>query len=310
MRHDALRRAIGAGVVIAAAATLFGNRMVGLTGASFNASATNTGSAFAGGWVGQASAATATASGYDVGLSWTPGTAGPVTGQTIRGTDNGTSSNCSGAAYSDFSFTLGAAVGSTTDANRAVTSPVSNGDWVCYQIVSTSATAWTQSYNLSALQVGLAATSVSIANAGGTANTVEPGDTIAITFNQRTNLTASSVKVCVFGTPDNTILIGDLKSGSNCGTASGDGYSIGKLTTSSTVGSAGARFTSSSVAVTTSSPWKVTITLGSGGTDSVASGATWQFTPSSSVKSYATTDQAQACTSGASTCTPTTSSSF
>jgi hypothetical protein len=186
MRHDALRRAIGAGVVIAAAALLFGNNIVGSTGATFNASTTNTGSAFAGGWVGKASSATATASGYDVNLGWTPGTDGPVTGQTIKGTYNGTSSNCSGAAYTDFSINLGAAVNSATDTNRGVSH---NGDWVCYEIVSNSATVWTQALPLSALQVGLAATNLSISNGGGTSNTIEGGDTITITFNQQTTLT-------------------------------------------------------------------------------------------------------------------------
>lgn len=304
MRHDALRRAIGAGLVIAAAALLFGNHIVGSTGATFNASATNTGSAFAGGWIGKPSSATAVASGYDVKLNWTPGTDGPVTGQTIRGTYNGTSSNCSGAAYSDFSFTLGASVASTTDANRGVSH---NGDWACYEIVSTSATVWTQALALSALQLGLAATNVSVSN-NGTANAIEAGDTITITFNQQTTVAASSVKVCVFGSPDNTILIGDQKNGSNCGTTA-DGASIGTLSYSSLIGNS-SRFTSSSVSVSSSSPWRVTITLGSGTATGTLSGGTWTFTPASTISTNAPADNAPACTSPAATCQPTTSSSF
>jgi hypothetical protein len=305
MRHDVLRRAIGAAFVIAAAALLFGNEIVGSTGATFNASTTNTGSAFAGGWVGKPSSGTATASGYDVNLGWTPGSDGPVTGQTIKGTYNGTSSSCSGAAYTDFSFTLGAAVNSTTDANRGVSH---NGDWACFEIVSTSATVWTQALTLSAFQLGLAATNVSISNGGGTSNTIEGGDTIAITFNQMTTLSNTSVKVCAFGAPDNEILIGDQKTGNNCGNT-GDGYSIGILTTSSTVGGSGTRFTNSGVSVSSSSPWQVAITLGNGGTASVASGATWKFTPAATITTNAPADNAPACTSG-STCQPTTSSSF
>lgn len=298
MRHDALRRAIGAGLVIAAAALLFGNNIVGSTGATFNASATNTGSGFSGGWVDRPAGATATASGYDVNLGWTPGT-NAVTGQSIKGTYNGTSSNCSGAAYTDFSFNLGAAVSSTTDANRGVSH---NGDWVCYEVVSTSATVWTQALPLSALQVGLAATNVSISN-GGTSGAVDQGDTITITFNQAINLASGSAKVCVFANPDNTILVGDQRGGASCGSVTGDGYNIGTLTTSASLGSA--RFTNSSYTVSGNT---ITMTIGSGGSAS-ASGASWTFTPAATIQSNAPADNAPACTSG-STCRPTTGSNF
>jgi hypothetical protein len=223
-----------------------------------------------------------------------------VTGQTIAGTDNGSSSNCSGAAYTDFSFTLGAAANTTTDANRGVSR---NGDWVCYEIVSTSATVWTQALTLAALQVGLAANSLSISN-GGTSGTIDGGDTITVTFNQSVNLSnSSSVKICVFGSPDNTILIGDQRGGASCGSVTSDGYNIGKLTTSTTLASA--RFTGSNLTVSGNT---ITITLGSGGSSS-ASGASWTFTPASSIQSNAPADNAPACTSG-STCQPTTGSNF
>lgn len=300
MRHDALRRAIGAGMVIAAAALLFGNHIVGLTGATFNASATNAGSAFAGGWIGKPTSPTATASGYDVKLTWTPGTAGPVTGQTIKGTDNGTSSNCSGAAYTDFSYTVTAAAASSTDSNRATTAPVGNGDWVCYEVVSTSATVWTQATPLSALQVGLAATGVAISN-GGTSGSIDQNDTITVTFNQAVAASSvpTTVKVCVF---PNTIVIGDPSSGSKCNSAS-DVPSIGTLTTTTAL--ANSRFTGSTASVSGST---VTIKLSTGGAVS-ASGASWTFTPATTILSSATVDQASACTSG-SNCQPTTSSNF
>jgi hypothetical protein len=307
MRQGALRRAVGAGVVIAGAAIILGNGVVGSTSASFVGETKNAGSAFAGGWIGAPSAGSATASGYDMKLAWTPGTAGPVTGQQLKGVDNGTSSNCTGAAYASLTTLASAGTASYTDANRG--NAANNGDWYCYELVSTSATVWTSLFDLPAAQLGLAATGVSIANgAGGTANTIEGGDTITLTFNQRTTIPNGSVKVCVFNT-NKTILIDDQKSGNNCGSVTGDGYNIGALTTTSTITGA-SRFTNSSVSVSTTAPWTVTITLGSGGSSTVTAGATWSFTPAAGVLSFATTDQAAACTTTATTCQPTSATSF
>lgn len=305
MRDDALRRAIGAAVVITAAALLIGNGIIGSTGAVFNAETKNNASAFAGGWVGAPTAATATTSGYDGILNWTPGTQS-VTGQTINVADNGTSSNCTGAAYGS-PATVSATTNARTDANRAASA---NGDWFCYQIVSTSATVWTSVLNLPAVQLGLAATNVAIAN-GGTANSIDGGDTITITFNQQTTIANSStLKVCAFGGGSNTILLGDGKTGNNCGSAATDGYTIGQLTTTSTISGSSTRYTNSSVSVSTSAPWTVTITLSNNGSTTVASGANWTFTPSASVATNVATDRAPACTSPAATCQPTTSTSF
>lgn len=305
MRHDALRRAVGAGVVIAAAAALLGNGIVGSTSAVFTAQTKNAASGFAGGWVGAPSAGTVAASGYDMQLAWTPGTAGPVTGQQLQGVDNGTSSNCTGAAYGALTTLASASTSSYTDASRGNTT--NNGNYYCYRLVSTSATVWTASYDLPATQLGLVATAVSVSNGGGTANRIEGGDTITVTFNQRTNYSGSGVKVCLF--TDGTMVLDDSRGGASCGSSGGDGTSFGYLTTTSTVASS-ARWTGSTVSVSTSAPWTVTITLGSGGSSTVTSGATWKFTPAASVLSFATTHQAAACTSTATTCQPSSTGSF
>ena len=303
-RQGALRRAVNASVVLATAALLLGNGMVGSTSALFNGETKNAGSGFAGGWIDPPGAATATATGYDMALAWTAGTHGPVTGQTLSGVDNGTNSNCTGAAYSSIT-TLSAATASYTDSSRG--SLGTDGDWECYELVSTSATAWTATLLLPAVQLGLVATAVSIGNGGGTANLIQQNDTITITFNQQTNLTTANVKVCAFST--GAVLIGDQKAGNNCGTAAADGYSLARLDlTSGTMGSA--RFVNSTVALSSSAPWTATITLSSGGTATVTGTPAWKLTGSGSVLSNATLHQAALCSAASTTCQPTTATSF
>jgi hypothetical protein len=306
MRPNALRRAIGAAAVIAASALILGNHIVGVTSASFSGETRNAGSGFAGGWVGAPAAGTAVARGYDVALAWTPGTHGPVTGQKLNGLDNGTSSNCTGAVYGLLASLASATTASYTDSSRGTLA--NDGDWYCYEIMSTSGTAWTAPFDLAAVQLGLVATGVSIANtSGGTVNTLEGGDTITITFNQRTTIGTTSVKVCTWA---NTIAIGDGHNGNSCGgSATADGYTIGLLTTTSTI-TGTPRFSGSTVAVSTTSPYTVVVTLGSGGTGTVPSGTSWKFSPAAAVKSNLATHQATACTTTATTCQPTTSTGF
>jgi hypothetical protein len=278
---------------------------VGTTFALFNGETSNPNSAFAGGWVGAPSAATATASGYDMSLAWTAGTHGPVTGQQLNGVDNGTNSNCTGAAYSLITGSLTATATSYTDASRGTSG--SNGDWYCYQLISTSATVWTAPLALSAVQLGLVATGVAITNAG-TANTIEKNDTIKLTFNQQTNLTTASIKVCPFTT--GVILIGDTSAGANCGAAT-DAYTIAKLTLSGSTITANLNFRSSTVALSSSAPWTATITLaGTNSTAAMTGSPTWTLTGSSSVLSNATTHQATLCSAASTTCQPTTTTNF
>jgi hypothetical protein len=312
MRPNALRRAIGAAAVIAASALILGNHLIGVTSASFSGETKNAGSGFAGGWIDVASAGTAVAGGYDMTLNWTTPTTpthGPVTGQKLTGVDNGTNSDCTSAAYGALATLASATTNTYSDLSRATLA--TDGDWYCYEIVSTSATVWTGIYNLPAAQLGLAATAVSTANkSGGVANRIEAGDTITITFNQRTNIAASTTaKVCVF---TNNIAIGDLHAGTTCGTsAAADGYSVGLLSTTSTI-SAAVHFTNSTVVrATTGAPWTVGVTLGTAsGVTTAPAGATWKFTPATTVLSNQTTHQATACTTTATTCQPTTTTGF
>jgi hypothetical protein len=306
VRHSALRRAVGAGVVLSAAALLLGNNVIGTTFALFNGETSNANSAFPGGWIGAPSAATATASGYDVALAWTPGTHGPVTGQQLFGVDNTTNSNCTGAAYSVLATLATASTAAYTDASRGTVA--NNGNWFCYQLVSTSATTWTSSYALPAVQLGLVTTAVQITNTG-TANRIQKNDTIKLTFNQRTNLGTGNIKVCVYTT--GVILLGDTSSGGGCAASPPATYTVGKLTLSGATIPSALNFTSSTVALSSSAPWTMTITLaGTNATANMTGTPTWKLTGSPSILSFATTHQATMCSAATTTCQPTTPTNF
>jgi len=73
------------------------------------------------------------------------------------------------------SHASGAVVAQTSD-------PVS-GHFLCYELVSTSASNWTATSSPSGLQVGLVLTGLVVTNSG-TANSLTSGDTVKITFNQ------------------------------------------------------------------------------------------------------------------------------
>ncbi|HVU76159.1 MAG TPA: hypothetical protein VHC67_01160 [Gaiellaceae bacterium] len=298
MRHSPLRRAVGAWAVISAAALLFGSGVVGNTLASFSAETTNKASAFADGWLGAPGSPSVSVSGYDARLTWTPTATGPLGGHKIYGVDNGTSSSCTGAAYADLAAAgLTAASAAYTDANRG--SGSANGDWYCYEVLSTGGAAvpnWSTPATLPAIQLGLVAKTVTVTgnNSGG----INSGDKIAFTFNQPP-ASPGNVTVCAFKSPS-VLLIGDTHAG-GCNTAS-DTYSIAKLSTTASIGQSRS-FTGSSAVVGST----LTITIGTGSAASVGTSASWSFalSTSPSVKSAATTDQATLCGTTAATCTPT-----
>ena len=296
MSSTALRRAAGLCVALVGLSLLLGLR-AGSTSAVFTGETTNAGSAFAAGWIDPPSGASATPRGYDVLLAWTPGTHGPVAGQRLEGYDNGTSSSCASGTFSTLA-TLSAAATSQTDASRG--SGSANGNWFCYRLVSTSATAWTAQTALAAVQVGLAANQLTLGD-GGTSGQLGNGDTIAIRFNQRTTLAGGTVKVCALSS--GSILLGDTTSGNTC--ATGDPVTIGALS-GMTIGTTRA-FRTSTMTVSTSAPWTATITLAGGSTTSISGTAT--LTPSSSILSNATTNQATICTAAKSSCRPTAAAS-
>jgi hypothetical protein len=305
VRHSALRRAVGAGVVLAACALLLGNSVIGTTFALFNGETSNANSAFAGGWIGPPTAATATATGYDVAFAWTPGNHGPINGQQLLGKDNGTDSNCNGAALDPLASITAPPTAAYTDSNRGATL---NGNWFCYQLVSTTASSWTSAVTLPPLQLGLVTSDVLISNGGGTANRIQKNDTIKLTFNQRTNLGTGTIKVCVYTT--GAILIGDTQGGNACGTDA-DGFTVAKLTVTGATIASGVAYNSSTVALSTSAPWTMTVTLaGTNGTSAMTGTQAWALTPSTSILSFATTDRATMCNAASTNCRPTTSSGF
>ena len=308
-RPGALRRATSAAIVIAAAALLAGNGVVGGTWAVFTGQTKNAGSVFANGWLDPAAAGTVTASGWNTSLAWTPGTTG-LTGQELWGVNNGTSSTCTGATYSSLTTLASAATSSYTDTGRG-TSPT-NGNWFCYRLVSTrSGSSWTATYDFPAVQLGLATTDVTLTDVG-TALRFEKNDTITLTFNQRivnTGLPASgSLRVCLFGASD-TILIGDTTS--NCNNVT-DTAAIGKLVANA--GTSWSRTTmnlsSSTYTISTTAPYQMVITLAGTNQNSNMTGWTsWTYTPSGTPQSFADATTT-VCTAANATCVPTVNGNF
>jgi hypothetical protein len=301
----ALRQAALAIVILGAIALALSTGIVGTTSALFNGETQNAGSSFAGGWVAAPSSFNATPSGYDVSLGWTPGVQS-VTGQKVNGVDNGTNPDCTGAAYGLVSTLPSATTATYSDASRGNAS--NDGNWFCYQLLSTSATVWT-AQALKAVQIGLAASAISTANAGTTCSgSAAPvtgktncNDTITITFNQKPILPASPIRVCVWAS--GTIVIGDTVL---C-LAAGDSYGVGKMT-GGTLGT-NVAYSTSTYTLTTAAPWVMTITLKGSNTTSNVSG-TWTFTPAAGILSSVTTHQATICSAAKTTCQPTSSTTF
>jgi hypothetical protein len=291
-----------------AASVLLGAGRIGGTFAVFNGETQNAGSTFAGGWIGAPSAASAAASGNNVNLAWTPGTHGPVTGQQLYGVDNGTSSNCTGAAYALLTTLPSATTSTYTDARGTAGN---GGNWFCYKLVSTSATAWTAETALPALQLGLAATAISSANGGSrcgpspvpATGKLDCSDTISITFNQKPILPASPIIVCAFSS-------GSIVLGANrtpC--SSSDGIATVGVLSGGTI-SASTSYSSSAFTLTAAAPWTMTITLGGANTQPPSISGSFTFAPASTITSAVTVNQATICTTASSTCRPTTASGF
>ena len=241
-------------------------------------------------------------------LAWTPGTHGPVTGQQLFGVDNTTSSNCTGAAYALLATMASASTATYTDASRG--NAGNNGDWFCYEMVSTSATVWTAATPLSAVQLGLAANSLATANVG-TAGRINANDTITVTFNQKPIIPTGTKRVCVI-TPS-TIIIGDTTAtgpgSANCHV--GDAYNIGKLTLAGATLGTTVQYQSSTFTLSATAPWTLVVTLaGSGNLSTVTGTPTWTFTPAASILSTITTHQATICTAATANCQPTATTNF
>lgn len=306
MRPKALRWAGGAIVVLSLAGLLLSTGPLGSTLALFNGETENATSTFAGGWIGAATGPTATPSGYDIALAWTPGTHGPVTGQQLDGVDNTTSSNCTGAAYALLHTMASATTATYTDASRGTAS--NDGDWFCYELISTSATVWTATTVLPAVQLGLVASGLSIANVG-TAGKVNANDTITITFNQKPILPTGNVNVCVVAST--TIVIGDTTATGATTCRSTDAYNIGEIALSGATLGTTVKYNTSTYTLSAAAPWTMVLTLAGSATTSTVTGTpTWTLTPASTIKSSITTHQATICSAAKTTCQPTSTSNF
>jgi len=297
----ALRQAALAIVTISAIAFVLSTGVVGSTFALFNGETQNAASAFAGGWIGAPTGLTATPGGYDVSLAWTIGNHGPITGQTLNGVNNGTNPSCTGAGWAPIT-SVSAATATYSDASRG--NAGTNGNWFCYQLISTTASTWNATATQST-QLGLVTSGIALANVG-TNNSINANDTITLTYNQRTNQAASgTTKVCVIAGSPGKVIIGDTTGGNSCST--GDGFTVGVITGATIVGNQVYRF-STFTTTTVSAPWTMAIKLVGGGTATYSGTAT--FTPSASILSFATTHQATMCNTVATTCQPTTTTHF
>ncbi len=290
-----LRRAGDSWLVLGLLAILFVGGFAGSTFGYFDASVDQGTSSLPGGYVAAATSQTATASGYDGIVTWAlPDTTG-VQGQQILMSDNSTSTDCSAVTYTSTVATLTSTARTYTDSNRTATTGA--GDQFCYAVCTYWATnSWDHVARAPATQLGLVVDSV-VLHSGSTAGTLSTNDTIVLTFNQKPATPANGT-ICTFHT-GGIILIGD----STCSVAT-DTYAIGELS-GYTVGGVGHQKRTATVTVSTSAPWTITVKLTQTGQTVSGSGT---FTPSSSLVSAATTDQATVCRTGG--CVPSPSGSF
>jgi hypothetical protein len=293
--RQVLRRAGNSWLVLGVLAILFVGGFAGSTFGYFDASVDQDTTSFPGGYVAAATSQTATASGYDGVVTWAlPDTTG-VQGQQVLMGDNTTSTDCSAVTYSSTIATLAPSTSTYTDSNRTATTGA--GDQFCYAVRTYWTTnSWDYVARAPATQLGLVVDSVVITSHS-TAGTLSNNDTIILTFNQEP-ATPASATICTFHT-GGIILIGD----STCSAAT-DTSLIGKLS-GFTVGGVGHQKRTATVTISTSAPWTMTVKITQ--TGQTVSG-TGTFTPSPSLVSATTTDQATVCTSGG--CVPSPSGSF
>lgn len=270
--------------------------------ASFSAETENSSSAFAGGWIPAPTSLTVNGpAGYGAGLTWVSGASAsapspnPVTGQQLFGVDGGTGASAScGSSYALLSTMSGPTTTTYTDPG----SSGENGHWYCYEMVSTSASTWTTPATFSPVRVGLYVTAVHVANGGGGSNRMNSGDTITITFNQDINTPAANHFCAINSGANDVIILGDTRTAGTC--ATGDAYTIGKITGATISASITPLTESASVA---GNVLTVRVTANSTRTATGVAGAT--FTSSTSVTSAV--GGAAACTSAsAPTCVGTT----
>jgi hypothetical protein len=222
-------------MLVAGGALAYG-RMSG-TLAIFTADTENQSAVFQGSWVVAPSAFSApVASGNGEYFTWTVGNHG-VNAQEVYFADQGVTSNCTGASYSNSLYSggtaLGNAVASIDGANSGTSSDVpaaNQGDYICYQVRSTY-NAWNTSANVgTAVQVGLVPQSIVFS--GANSGHIASNNTIAITYNHNPAYGGT--------TPENIVVgVGSTLTIPGVGTFSGGNFTKGGTCSNSTVTASG-----------------------------------------------------------------------
>jgi hypothetical protein len=289
------------GALASAAVLLLASALAGSSQASFNSRDENRASGYAFTALYAPASLTATPAGHDVDLGWGAGTNG--NGYQVLGVGNGTSSNCSTAPFAGMGTTSG-----TSDADLGRYTP--QGTWFCYQ-VKTSYGVWTSvsSNPTAAAQLGVVATSVTVAN-GGQANRLDTGDTITVTFNQAINTAggpAASDTVCTVN--GGTIMLASTTTTGGCST--GEAVDLGTLNGGSSNRSA--RFDATYAWSNGSKTLTVTIGARTSGSQNPNVSGTWTLDPTttatrllSAIGSFHTCDT----NTGGGNCLPTVSGGF
>jgi hypothetical protein len=296
-------------LLVAGGALAFGQ--VTGTFAIFTAETQNSSGVAVGSWIPTPSGATSalpTTSPYStLSLAWTSGnsaatpTPNPVTGQSILYADGGSGASASCGSYSAFSTTTAAATTATPTGTNLT-------DWWCFEVQSTSTSAttsgsWTSDVATFTPRRILVPTTVVIANGGGTANRIDNGDTITITFNQPVNLPGGTQRICAVNT--GVLILGD----STGACAAGDAYTIARITGLTISRTLTGNGLSETVSQPTTSEIKVQVTS-SPGTNTNVTGVT-SSTLVASASVTAVTGSVPACNStSAPNCAPTPSGAF
>ena len=270
------------------------------SGASFNARGANPASTYAFTALYAPTSLTATASGHNVGLSWSAGTNG--NGYAVLGVANGSSSDCSSATFAS----LGTAA-STSYIDTGRYTP--QGTWFCYQVKTTYGPWASVNGNpTTAAQLGVVAVSVAAAN-GGTTGKLDTGDTITITFNQAiTQSTGPGSSDTVCSVNGATVVLAATKTTGSCG--AGETSDLGTLTGGSS--SKNARWAATYAWSNGNTTLKIKLGTLITGSASTMSG-TWKFNPvTTTTMLLSTTGLFHICdtNSGGGACIPTVTGGF
>lgn len=196
-------------LLLVAGGTLAFGQVTG-TFAVFNAVNENPNNVLVGGWVPKPSVTGSAvgASPYSTAtLTWTPGssTNPPESGQTLQYANGGSGATASCGSYGPFSTpALGA--------NSASVTGTQFTNWWCFQINSVDGN-WSTDYVTFPPVRLFVLTGVSFNNGSGlTANQIEAGDTISLTFNQAPSNPGTITVSTTQGTGTGTITIGGIGS--------------------------------------------------------------------------------------------------